>query len=469
MMDFIVKNFETFSKLYMGATIEIVFAVTALLYAYWLRPFTQKRIAAYIAGIVYWIVDFISHHVDTVTEIDNLLKFAGIIIIVYVAWFIDEKRNLIQKFYLSIVFTLTSWVTQELLSEIGFYERDFIFQYDIFISDTTIIIMEFVIWNIIQYGLMLLLLYLAVRLLHKVYKNKSDELSWREFVMLMMPSGCLLLVKPIIRAYFRLWMDGIANGSIKANIPGSVYRILFCIFSYLSVLIIVKLYQEIKENQYCTFADRALESQIEDTKSHVQRVEEIYEQMRAMRHDMRNHMTVIERLAETGNKEELTEYIGEWQSRFEAIQPKIKTGNAIIDVILSEFADRCKQENIVFESQFIYPDGVMDNPFDMSVILNNAIQNAIEASKEVEDPKIMLISAAMENGIIISVKNRISGRVSLGDEGLPVSTKVGAGHGYGLKNIRSIAQRYKGDIEIRQDELEEGTFFILNVMMIAKK
>ena len=58
-------------------------------------------------------------------------------------------------------------------------------------------------------------------------------------------------------------------------------------------------------------------------------------------------------------------------------------------------------------------------------------------------------------------------KAEINDDGLPESSKAAPGHGYGLKNIRSIAQKYKGDIEIRQEESGGRLFFILNVMMMG--
>ena len=67
---------------------------------------------------------------------------------------------------------------------------------------------------------------------------------------------------------------------------------------------------------------------------------------------------------------------------------------------------------------------------------------------------------------IINIKNRISDRIYIGEDGLPETTKNEKGHGYGLKNIVNVARKYKGDLEIRQEERQGKLYFILNVMMV---
>ena len=466
MMDLIINNFAVFSRVYMQITIEIVFVAMAIFYAYWIRPFTVNHKAAFAAAGVYWIYQIADHSVDINMDLDRIIAVAVVVLISLIAWYIDERRNPIQKLFLTVVYALINWVSLEIFSEIGFYERDLVFQYDFFRSSIYVTVIEFIVWNILQYGASLFTLYIAIKVLHKAYRNKTEELSWQEFVMLLTPSWSLLLVKPIISSYFHLWMDGISNGSIKSNIPGSFYRILFCISSYFSVLIIIKFYQEIKNNQEKDYLRISMKKQIEDMRIHLERVEELYDEMRAMRHDIGNHLTVVERLAETGNTEELSDYINEWKIRFFELQPQIKSGNAVTDLILSEYNAKCARENIPFECSFKYPGTIGINPFDMCVILSNALQNAFDASCKMKAAHISISSVIQNNLTIINIKNKMQNELILNEEGIPYTTKSESGHGYGLRNIRSIAQKYKGDIEIKQEYDNDGITFVLNIMLL---
>lgn len=79
--------------------------------------------------------------------------------------------------------------------------------------------------------------------------------------------------------------------------------------SYLSVLVTIIFYQRLLEKQENEYAGKKLDSQLEDMQRDMERIDDMYENMRAMRHDMGNHLTVIKGLAESGKNDELAEYI----------------------------------------------------------------------------------------------------------------------------------------------------------------
>ncbi len=464
----LISNFNSYSESYIAILIELYLIMEAVLLICWIKPFIEKKKAVYASAAVYYANWLIFNHAETTRAMDRILAISFLAIAIVTAWLLDNKRNPVQKVFLFFVFRLISWLSTELLSEIGFWERDFILGFDWYKNSIDAVIFEFFIWNILQYGLALLLLYTVIRILHKTYRYKHDELTWQEFILLLAPAGTLLLVKPIISSYYLLWMDGIKNGSIKENIPANPYRILFCIFAYVPVVAVIALYQKLKEKQEEEYVRDSVAKQVGDMSGHVAHIEEIYGRMRGIRHDLGNHLTVIERLAEDGKTEELAGYIRELGENISRLQPRVRTGNAGTDGGLSETADKCEKERIAFESFFTYPEGLDINPFDMSVVLTNALQNAVEASASVADPKVIIRSIQREQVFIINIRNIVSGRVLIMENGLPETSKHESGHGYGLKNIRNIAAKYRGDIEIRQEEKDGKLYFIINIMLMGK-
>ncbi len=456
--------FETFT----AVILELFYIATAFLYMYWLKPFVIKKRAVYYATIVYWCISFIGQHTDGPRGLGRILTVMSILLPILVLYFFDGKRNLLQKVFLCSIFSLIWWIVMEMLSELGFFERDIILTWEPVSSSVTAAVWYFVIYNIVYYGMGITLIYFSCRLLHKTYKHKYEELSWPEFVMLLAPTSSLLLVKSIVRSYFNLWMSGMENGSIKENIPGDVFRIAFCVLSYISILVILVFYQQIKENQEEQYAKHALESRTQDIERHMDQIEDMYERIRSMRHDMGNHIAVIEGLIDKGEREALGEYIGQWKKNHEESGMPVKTGNPIIDVAVSEFIFRFEKADIPFEHSLRYPVNLRINPFDMSIVITNALQNAYEASVAARDPSVKLTSAIRDNTFIISLKNHIDNKAYIDpEEELPVSKKEEDGHGYGLKNIRTIARKYKGDIEIRQEADKDSYIFVLNVMFIG--
>ena len=449
MMEYLVNNFQSYAETYIRVLIELYMLVNVVLLIYWLRPFMSNKRSVYASVAVYYALWLICNYAGTSKDMDRILTIGFLVLSILTAWFLDSRRNPVQKVFLFFIFRLISWLSIELYTEIGFWERDLIFKFDWYKNSIEATIVEFFIWNLIQYALALFLLYAVIRILHKTYRYKCDELTWQELILLLAPAGSLLLVKPIMSSYFFLWMDGI------------------CLFAYVSIVAVIVLYQKLKEKQEEEYVRGLARKQAGDMVGHVEHIEELYDRMRGIRHDLGNHLTVIERLAEDGKTEELADYIRELGENIERLQPRIKTGNAVTDVVLSETADRCEKEGISFESTFSYPEGLNINPFDMSVILTNALQNAVEASSAVSDPEIRIRSVQKERVFIINIRNIVSKRVPIMEDGLPETSKYESGHGYGIKNIRSIAAKYRGDIEIRQEEKNGKPYFIINIMLMG--
>ena len=105
--------------------------------------------------------------------------------------------------------------------------------------------------------------------------------------------------------------------------------------------------------------------------------------------------------------------------------------------------------------------------FDISVILNNAIENAIEGTIGCEKPQVFVTAYYKKNAYMLEIVNSISKQIEIDREtGLPETTKKDAdNHGFGLANIRKVAQKYYGEIDINQEDNK----FRLTVMLMAER
>ena len=143
----------------------------------------------------------------------------------------------------------------------------------------------------------------------------------------------------------------------------------------------------------------------------------------------------------------------------------MKTGNPVTDVIVAEKRKEAQERGIGFICDFHYPEKTGINAFDVSIILNNALDNAMEAAECCERPFIDIKSWRQRNVYMIEVRNPFIGNLITDKEsGLPESAKGGSGHGFGLKNMQKVARKYHGDIDVRQ----EKNGFVLTVMMMLE-
>ncbi len=131
------------------------------------------------------------------------------------------------------------------------------------------------------------------------------------------------------------------------------------------------------------------------------------------------------------------------------------------DVILEEHQRRIAAQKASFEVDFHYPDEAAVDAFDLSIILDNALTNALEAVSA--GGVIRIRSFREHHAYLIVVENTFVGELALkGAEGLPMTTKQPAGaHGFGLRHMKAVAEHYHGALAIEQ----EGALVRLSVML----
>lgn len=145
----------------------------------------------------------------------------------------------------------------------------------------------------------------------------------------------------------------------------------------------------------------------------------------------------------------------------------IKTGNEVLDVVLSEKGLVCQKQKIQFSCMV---DGSVLSfltPVQTYTIFGNIMDNAIEAvSKLPEDLRIVSLSCRKENGIIeIEESNYFDGHL-LQSGITPDTTKPDqARHGFGIKSIQYVARQYGGEIETKA---QEDMFFLRVVFPVQK-
>lgn len=140
----------------------------------------------------------------------------------------------------------------------------------------------------------------------------------------------------------------------------------------------------------------------------------------------------------------------------------VKTGNEVLDTVLTEKSLLCERERI---SMTCVADGsklgFMD-AVDLYTIFGNALDNAIESVLAIPDPERRVIAVTVytrSNLLLIQLENYYEQALAFRD-GLPVTTKDQSGfHGFGMKSIQFTAEKYGGIMTVHA----EDHLFILRV------
>lgn len=439
-----------------------ILGMCGLLLYFWMKPFLRRKTllpaasAAYVAATV--ILTLLPEEVG-----DTPLKW-GSVLITFFLLCIGDRRNYRQKFLLLFIFVFLRWLALGFFVELGYFQREFVSKQKWILESLNALVADFFIWQLIWCAGVLASLFFVLRSVQKVYHYKQEDVTWQEFFMLISPMAAMFLVKPLTSQYYELWDAGILNGTITENIPGNPYRLAFYLFAYFGSVGLIYFYQKIKYQQEEQAQKEILVLQMEENRRSMEKLQGLYSDMRALKHDMGNHIAVIEQAIQAGHTQEAAEYVKTLRGKWNETKPRIATGNPITDIVLSETDRKCRERGIAFQSGFFFPESGGIDVFDLNIVLTNALENALEAEKGIADPRIEISSLRRGGVFVLSVKNVIRDRIPL-EEGLPASGKAEKGHGFGLKNIRNVAREYGGDMDILQMQEEGKWWFVLDVMM----
>lgn len=171
---------------------------------------------------------------------------------------------------------------------------------------------------------------------------------------------------------------------------------------------------------------------------------------KSIRHDMRNHLTSIKSLIESKKYQEADNYIestiGQLQKKAEISQ----TGNFLLDSLINYKLYNIKKWNIQLQYTPVIPKDLPIDGFDLTAILGNLLDNALEALEKINGKeKKLTINLSYEKGcFLIKIQNSCNGDLQI-EDGLPVTQKSNSHyHGIGLKNVQALVSKYHGSLDI---------------------
>lgn len=165
-------------------------------------------------------------------------------------------------------------------------------------------------------------------------------------------------------------------------------------------------------------------------------------------HDLKHQIAAMRAIT---SPEEREKYLREIEDSVQIYESIVKTGNEVLDTVLTEKSLSCAANNIKINC---IADGRrmgFFDPVDLYTVFGNAIDNAIESVKQLENQEMRMIDVLVyvrKQFLMVNIMNPIGRRLHFEGE-LPVSTKARNGyHGFGLKSIRHTAGKYGGFMKI---------------------
>lgn len=182
-----------------------------------------------------------------------------------------------------------------------------------------------------------------------------------------------------------------------------------------------------------------------------------YMETRTLRHDMRHYLMTAAELIGVNQAKEAKDYIEKIvDEKMDRAAFGIDTGNVVVDAVINSRIAFCLKNHIemkcMIDSQFKGIDDV-----DMSVLLSNALDNAINGCAGAKKAAVELTIGTRKALTYLIVKNSIRESVLAKNPGLETDKEDPTAHGFGITSIRKIAEKYKGSVEFRE---EDHTFIV---------
>lgn len=432
--------------------------ITGIYFGKFVCPYIKKKKGAVTVSIVYITIMLVLYMIPP--QIDNFSAYLIGVIAAFLAMYVEDRRNIYQKIFLAITFFSIRWLTVAMAARLDdLVTKALVFrnmsaekvwlQYGLYVGT-----------RVLDIVLCIAFIAVAIGLINKAYIYKKDEMSVKEMVMLIIPSLVGVTGYGILQYYLMIYERDTGKNLIDTYGFYGALSFLHYLISIVAILVVIVMFQNWKEMQEEQRGQELVLNQNSDMKKHIEEVEKLYRDIRSMCHDMGNHIQTLEHLVAHNNMDDATEYLEHLKNEWDEVSPEIKTGSPVIDVILMEKLREAKERQIRFLSDFHYPQNTKLNAFDLSVIMNNALNNCMENVSR-DDPYISIYSFRKNSIFMITIKNSFVGHLNFGDSDLPETTKSGREHGMGLNNIRRVARMYMGDISLEQGNEE----VILSIMM----
>ena len=235
-----------------------------------------------------------------------------------------------------------------------------------------------------------------------------------------------------------------------------------CYVSYVALKVLEISRSRTQLEETLKYADRSLltqKKQFDTLAAHM-------DDTRRARHDLRQHLTVVQSYLDQDDKRGLTEYIEIYRNRLPSDVAEYFCSNNVVNAIVNYYAAQARDAGIEFTAKIIYPKECPVTITDITVLLGNLLENAVEACKRdaADRPFIKLrVKQRGQSMLLVLIDNTCLTQIVF-EDGTPLSAKR-EGMGIGTASVREIAGRYNGSVLFEQ---RDGVFYASVRLMLPE-
>jgi len=169
------------------------------------------------------------------------------------------------------------------------------------------------------------------------------------------------------------------------------------------------------------------------------------EETKRMRHDLRHHIHTVSYYLKEKEYDKLQEYINTYRDNIPDGEQIRFCDHQLINNIIFYFASQAKSQQIDFQAQLAITEDLTVNDHDISVLLGNLLENAMDACMEQKSTKrrIIIKGKGDAHSLIFTIDNTCENEIKKDPNGMLISTKS-KGNGIGISSAKKIVERYNG-------------------------
>jgi sensor histidine kinase YesM len=296
----------------------------------------------------------------------------------------------------------------------------------------------FEILDIVTFFIQVFVLYSGVSIFEKhPLRITLNSTPFRLFLMLFCPVGLLailLIIDPSTR------------------IPSLLSQEMMTIIILLMLLVFYYLYATIIESYESRYK---LEKALDETSDQLTRYRYTIlmdEQVRKSRHELKNKYFYMQTLLKEHKYDQLNNYINDYIGELSTNYYGIRSNNALIDHILNTRLETAHKHNIKTCVEVLIPEDLSINEDYFCTIFLNLIDNAIEASLQVDNPDILIKLNVKGQYLICNIENKTDSALLASNAELKTTKKDKKNHGFGLKIVESTVKKANGIIDIKVED-----------------
>lgn len=298
------------------------------------------------------------------------------------------------------------------------------------------------------------LLYITIlitKLIHQKRKSEQYYDSKSIPLLLLMPFASLIILFMIEVA-----MSHMENRGMQILLLVVLILLFICNIAEFELLDRQSKY--VKDRLELEFLKENMNSQI----AHYETMYNSQQEISKTKHDSKNIYTAVLAQIQNGQLDDVERFLTDTITVLSSSDKIVNTNHPAIDAVIQSKLGKCDEKNIKTDFKYFYNEDILVNEIELSVIIGNLLDNAIEANEKTQSEKYINLLISIENSEInITMENPCE----QSNEDLKTTKKDRHSHGYGIKSITAIAEKYGGTARFTQS----NNTFISYITMLNKE